>query len=83
MANKLGSLVTYNEELPSIKSHDPLITWSLGFDFLCSSSPSPLMQLFQNIGEFEAKKYFTDHQTANKIQLYIAKRRNFSGLFFF
>ena len=34
MATKPGWVVTYNEELPSIKSHHPLITWSCDFDFL-------------------------------------------------
>ena len=33
MDTKLGRVVTYNEELPSILSHDPLITWSSDFDF--------------------------------------------------
>ena len=33
MAAKPGRVVTYNEELPSIKSHDPLITWPKDFDF--------------------------------------------------
>ena len=28
MATKLGRVVTCNEELPLIKSHDPSITWS-------------------------------------------------------
>ena len=27
MPTKLGRVVTYNEELPPIKSHDPLNTW--------------------------------------------------------
>ena len=33
MATKPGRVVTYNEELLSIKSHDPLIRWSSNFDF--------------------------------------------------
>ena len=33
MATKPGRLVTYNEELPSIKLYDPLITWFSDFDF--------------------------------------------------
>ena len=33
MATKPGKVVTYNGELPSIKSHDPLIMWSSDFDF--------------------------------------------------
>ena len=32
MATKPGRVVTQNEELSSIKSHDPLITWSSDFD---------------------------------------------------
>ena len=28
MATKTGRVVTYNENLPLIKSHDPSITWS-------------------------------------------------------
>ena len=33
MATKPGRVVTNNEELPSIKSHDPLMKWSSDFDF--------------------------------------------------
>ena len=33
MATKPGVVVTYNEELPSIKSHDPLNTYSSNFHF--------------------------------------------------
>ena len=32
-ATKSAKVVTYNEELPSIKSHDSLITWFSDFDF--------------------------------------------------
>ena len=31
-------------------------------------------QLFRNIGEFEARKYFTDHQITNTVQLFAAKK---------
>ena len=31
MAIKPGRVVKYNEELPSMNSHDPLITWSSDF----------------------------------------------------
>ena len=41
---------------------------------------SPSAQLFQNI---VVKKYFTDHQAAHTIQLFVAIKRNFSGIFFF
>ena len=34
MTTKPGRVFTYNGELPSIKSHDPLIPWSSDFDFL-------------------------------------------------
>ena len=33
MAIKPGRVVTYNKELPSIKSYDSLITWSSAFGF--------------------------------------------------
>ena len=33
MTTKLIKAVTYNEEFPSIRSHDPLITWSVDFYF--------------------------------------------------
>ena len=45
------------------------------------SSSSPW--LLGNIGEFRAKSYFTDHQTANTIQLFVVKKRYFSGQFIF
>ena len=34
---------------------------------LCSSSSCDSASLVQNIGEFGAKSYFTDHRTANTI----------------
>ena len=43
MATKPGTVVTYNEELPSKNSHDPLITWFSDFDFsykICKCSTS-------------------------------------------
>ena len=46
---------------------------------ICQFSP----RLFRNIGEFGAKKYFAYHRTANRIQLFISIKGNFSGLFFF
>ena len=39
--------------------------------------------LFWNNGEFGAKKYFTDIQTANTVQLFTAIKGNFSGLLIF
>ena len=38
---------------------------------------------FLEYQEFRAKKYFTGHRTANIIQLFVAIKGNFSGLFFF
>ena len=37
---------------------------------------------FWNIWEFGVKKHFTDHRTANTIQLALTIKGNFSGLFF-
>ena len=34
------------------------------------------------MGEFRAKKYFTDHRTSNTTQLFFAIEGTFSGLFF-
>ena len=42
-----------------------------------------LSRLFRNIGEFGAKKKFTDTRTAKTIQLVAATKGSFSGLFFF
>ena len=41
-----------------------------------------LPNFFRNIKEFGTKRYFTDHQTANTVQLLVAIKGNFSGLFF-
>ena len=49
----------------------------------CSPSSSTLLQLFQNIREFGAKQYSTEHRTANIIQLFVAMKGNFSVLFLF
>ena len=49
---------------------------------ICQFFPSS-SQLFRNIGKFWAKKYFTDHQRANKIQLFVAIKGNFSTLLIF
>ena len=38
--------------------------------------------LIWNIGEFGAKKYFADHQTANTIQLIVTVKRKFFGSIF-
>ena len=50
---------------------------------ICRFSASSSPQLFQNKLEFGEKKYFTGHQTANTIPLFVAIKGNFSGLFFF
>ena len=39
--------------------------------------------VMQNIGKFGAEKYFTDHRTANAIQLFSPIKRTFFGVFFF
>ena len=46
--------------------------------FFFSSPP-----LLRNNGEFGAKSFFTDFRTANTIQLFVAIKKTFSGLFFF
>ena len=43
---------------------------------LCSSSCFST-SLIRNIGEFGAKKYLTDHWTANTIQLFVPRERKF------
>ena len=60
--------------LPSLEKHN---AFGLAFSF------SYLPQLFWNIGQFRAKLYFTDHQIANTIQLFVVVQGNVSGLFFF
>ena len=101
-----GRAVTCSEEFPSVKSHDPLITWysDFGFSYAISrfrkQTPNFLLrllvkhnalelpfspssaELFRGNGEFGAKKYFTDHRTADTIQLFVATEGNFCGLFF-
>ena len=41
------------------------------------------LRLLWNIGELVAKKYFIDYRTANTIQLIVAIKGDFSGLFFY
>ena len=48
-----------------------------------SSSSASLPHFLRNIRELGAKKYFTDHRIATRIQLFVAIKGNFSGLFFF
>ena len=67
----------------TIHSHDiyvSVLNYALELPF---SPPFSSPQLFQNIGEFGAKKYFADRRTANTIQLFVAINISFSGLFFF
>ena len=51
--------------------------------FSPSSVSSSLQQLFPGYREFGAKKYFTDHGTANIVQLFAAVKGNVSRLLFF
>ena len=44
MVTKLGKVVAYHEGPPSIKSYDPLITWSLEITSQTKSSIPPLPQ---------------------------------------
>ena len=41
------------------------------------------LRVFRNVGASEVKKYFTDHRTANTVQLFVAIKGNFSDLFSF
>ena len=51
---------------------------------LCSSSsPRSSARFIRNIGEFGAKKYSIDHQTANTIQLFTRIKRKFFGSILF
>ena len=52
---------------------------------LCSSSASSRFSAsrIRNIGEFGAKKYFSDQRTANTIQSFVPIRRNFFGSILF
>ena len=36
---KFGRVVTYDQELPSIKSEDPLITWFCKFEYVIFLTP--------------------------------------------
>ena len=38
---------------------------------------------FWNMGEFGAKKYFTDFRTTNATQIIVAIKESFCGLFFY
>ena len=53
--------------------------------FVCKAQYFAIAVLFvfQNIGEFGAKRYFRYRQAANTIQLVVAIKGHFSGLFFF
>ena len=50
---------------------------------ICRFFPYSSPGLSGNIGEFGAKKYFTDHGTGNTIKLFVDVIGNFSGLFIF
>ena len=45
--------------------------------------PISTWKFFENIREFGGEKYFTDHSTGNKTQLFVAIKGNFTELFFF
>ena len=45
--------------------------------------PCDSASLIRNIGEFGAKNYFTDHRTANGIQLFVPIKRKFFGSILF
>ena len=49
---------------------------------LYSSSSCDSASLIGNIRELRAKNYFTDHRTANRIQLFVSMKSKFSGIFF-
>ena len=42
-----------------------------------------LGETFPEYWEFGVKKYFTDHQTANTLQVVVVMKGNLSGLLFF
>ena len=69
VATTLGRLVYTMRNFPSINSHRPVSLSSA--------------EIFRNIGKFGTKKHFTDHQSANTIQLFVAIKGTFSGLFFY
>ena len=53
--------------------------------WICQFSPSPSSSALHhhNTVEFRAKKYFTEQRIADTIQLFVATKGIFSGLFFF
>ena len=72
--------------LKKFKNATQIFLWMFIINAYCvcqyspsSSSPRP----FRNIGEFGAKKYYTDHRTANTIQLFVVVKGSFSVPFFF
>ena len=52
-------------------------------DLLLSFSYFFFAETFPEYREFATKKYFAGQQTANTLQLFVAVKWNFSGLFFF
>ena len=72
MATKLGRVVTYNEESPSIKSQDPMITYSCMVmrknEYVISLLPQDLWPLksamwWVTIRGFHAESHTTNHAT--------------------
>ena len=54
--------------------------WNIMFCNCLAICFFPSSRLFQDIGKFRAKKYFTDHRIANIIQLVVAKSQCFFRL---
>ena len=67
--------LTNHQFLCLCEMHNALLLLVFFFLFFCQF-------FFWNIGEFGAKNYFTDHQTANTIQLIVTLKRAFLGSIF-
>ena len=61
------------------------LTFCVCMKRMCSSSPSSHFSasLIRNMGEFGAKRYFTDHQKTHTIQLFVFIKRKFFGSILF
>ena len=71
----------------NIWSADRIFDFEIEFSFLRllvkDNALELLVSFFCRTFPEWSKKYFTDHQTANTTQLYVAIKGNISGLFFF
>ena len=56
MTTKPGRVVTYSEELPSIKSHDTLITWFSDFGLERKRQSRHRLVFFSRRGDFRSPK---------------------------